>query len=180
MCADSVISLFFILFRYFASACIPLSIGFLVTIILLFSLRFLNRFAVDKKREITFWNALLIGIFQGLALQPGVSRFGVVFVLMRWLGYSGQIAFDTAWLLQIPVMASAILYTFYIVPFADITALVTMPGVGYSVVSSTLCALVFFFCAAYLAKKNRLWWCAFYVVIPFIFSVCIQFAFAWQ
>ena len=59
------------------------------------------------KNEFDFKDAFLIGIFQALAVIPGVSRSGAVITLGRFLGYSRFNSSKFSLFLSIPVIISA-------------------------------------------------------------------------
>ncbi len=52
-------------------------------------------------------HALLMGLGQALALQPGVSRSGVTMTVARGLGYDREAAVRLAFLMSLPVIAGA-------------------------------------------------------------------------
>jgi undecaprenyl-diphosphatase len=53
--------------------------------------------------------ALLIGIAQGLAVAPGISRSGCTIVAALWLGVRSERAFELSMLLSIPAVTGAVL-----------------------------------------------------------------------
>ena len=57
-----------------------------------------------------FGHALVMGLGQALALQPGVSRSGVTMTVGRLLGYDREAAVRLAFLMSLPVIAGAGLY----------------------------------------------------------------------
>ena len=59
------------------------------------------------KKEINLKDAFLIGVFQALAIIPGVSRSGAVITAGRFLGYSRFISSKFSLFLSIPVIISA-------------------------------------------------------------------------
>ncbi len=56
---------------------------------------------------ISFKNAFIIGIFQSLAIVPGVSRSAATIVGGMWLGISRTMIVEFSFLLAIPTMAAA-------------------------------------------------------------------------
>ncbi|MEA4835250.1 MAG: undecaprenyl-diphosphate phosphatase [Anaeromusa sp.] len=71
---------------------------------------------VDKKatqivsfEEITFKQAILIGVAQALALIPGVSRSGITMTTGRLLGFTREAAAKFSFLLATPIIAGAAL-----------------------------------------------------------------------
>ncbi len=61
--------------------------------------------------EFTLRDALLMGLGQALALQPGVSRSGVTLTVSRLLGFNREAAARLVFLMSLPVIAGAGVYT---------------------------------------------------------------------
>lgn len=78
--------------------------------------------AVDRARleprihdamDITPWLALKIGVFQCLAMIPGVSRSGATIVAAMLMGTSKRAAAEFSFFLAMPTMAGAFAYDLY-------------------------------------------------------------------
>lgn len=82
-----------------------LPLFFLITAIFVFSTKFIKK----KDKKITYLPALIIGIFQAVAILPGVSRSGLTIFSAMLLGLSPLNAFNFSFSLFIPVTAGAIL-----------------------------------------------------------------------
>ena len=67
----------------------------------------LSDFKKITKTEINLKDAFLIGVFQALAIIPGVSRSGAVITAGRFLGYSRFNSSKFSLFLSIPVIISA-------------------------------------------------------------------------
>ena len=67
----------------------------------------LSDFKKITKKEINLKDAFLIGVFQALAIIPGVSRSGAVITSGRFLGYSRFNSSKFSLFLSIPVIISA-------------------------------------------------------------------------
>jgi len=78
---------------------------FLFTCILVFSTKFIPA----KNKSLNYLSAFIIGIFQALAILPGVSRSGCTIFSALLLGLSPQAAFNFSFSLFIPATAGAIL-----------------------------------------------------------------------
>jgi undecaprenyl-diphosphatase len=63
--------------------------------------------AVTNLSSLSFGNAFLIGVFQSLALVPGVSRAGATIVGGELLGVERKTIVEFSFLLAIPTMAAA-------------------------------------------------------------------------
>jgi undecaprenyl-diphosphatase len=68
---------------------------------------------VRRIQQMNLAQALIIGVFQGLAVLPGVSRIGIVITVARTLGYERPDAARFALLLSIPWMLASALYGFW-------------------------------------------------------------------
>lgn len=62
---------------------------------------------IKNLNSLNYFNSFLIGLFQCLALIPGVSRSGAVLTLMRFFGFQRKFCVYYSNLLSIPVIASA-------------------------------------------------------------------------
>ena len=62
---------------------------------------------IRRIEHMTLGHALVIGLFQVLALIPGASRSGVTMTAARWLGYERPQAARFAMLMSIPVIAAS-------------------------------------------------------------------------
>jgi undecaprenyl-diphosphatase len=79
------------------------AMGFFVTALLLF----VSSYSVRKRRRLSTMRAsdgLITGAFQGLAVFPGISRFGIVYAVEGILGYSPKLRVMMAYLLAIPTI----------------------------------------------------------------------------
>lgn len=87
----------------------PLLVGLslLVTSVLLFSSRLFKKGSISLD-QIQPRQALIIGLFQSLAILPGISRSGATIVSGLYLGLSPQAAFSFSFLLSIPAILGAV------------------------------------------------------------------------
>ena len=71
-----------------------------------------DRFCLTVKgsEEMTFLTSLCVGIFQCLALIPGVSRSGSIIIFLRFCGYNRNFAVFFSNLLSIPVILAATVF----------------------------------------------------------------------
>jgi undecaprenyl-diphosphatase len=95
--------------------------------------------------------ALIVGLAQVLALIPGTSRSGITITAARFLGFTPDAAARFSFLLAIPVVAAAGLYSALKIAQGD--AVIDWPGflvaVGVSAVAGWVCI------AAFLALLQR-------------------------
>ncbi len=71
--------------------------------------------AEQFKREDTSlsWSiAIAVGLIQGLAVLPGISRSGLTIALLVWMGVSWQMSARTSFLLSIPTILGASFFSY--------------------------------------------------------------------
>lgn len=86
-----------------------LGIAFLVTAVLLFLVRKMK--GVKKDDDITYIDALIIGLFQMAALMPGISRSGAVLVGCLLVGLSREASLKYTFMLYLPVSVGSMVFS---------------------------------------------------------------------
>ena len=85
---------------------LAVGLGFVTTTFLLVS----TWWAADGSDETPSWGmSLLIGLVQGLAVMPGLSRSGTTICVALWLGIRRERAFELSMLASLPAVAGAVL-----------------------------------------------------------------------
>jgi undecaprenyl-diphosphatase len=64
----------------------------------------------EQFEEFQTREALLMGVAQAIALQPGVSRAGITISAGRWIGFTRDAAARLSFLMALPIIAGAGLY----------------------------------------------------------------------
>jgi undecaprenyl-diphosphatase len=64
-------------------------------------------------QDLSIKEALLIGLFQGLSIMPGISRAGSVILGMMILGYKREDSVTYSFFISVPTIISAGLFDFY-------------------------------------------------------------------
>ena len=83
-------------------------------ILIIIELKHKNKaYKINSLSQISLKQAFLIGIFQSLAMIPGTSRSGASIIGGLLLGFDRKIAAEFSFLLAIPTMIIATLYSFY-------------------------------------------------------------------
>ncbi len=95
----------------------------LTTLLLLTNLRFRHKADPDRIEE---WEAVAIGVIQGLAVFPGLSRSGSTIVLALALGIASRRAVKFSFLISVPAILGGALFTLK-------NGVSHLPGVGSSV-----------------------------------------------
>jgi len=80
--------------------------GFLVSAAFLLA----SGFAHGRSLELSWWQAAGVGLAQGVAVLPGVSRSGVTIAVAMLLGVQGSSAFRFSFLVSLPAIAGAAIY----------------------------------------------------------------------
>ncbi len=96
-----------------------ISIFFLVTALVLF---LSDRFKGEKDiKDITYLDALIIGLFQMVAILPGISRSGLTIFGALLVGLRRDVAFKFSFLMSIPVIAGSGILKISAVTFTPMT-----------------------------------------------------------
>lgn len=150
---------------------LPLACGFSITALSLYSLAYAP---VSKKIDI--WDVrsgLLVGLVQGCALLPGISRFGTTFTALRWLGYKNNDAFAFSFLIQWPlIFAGSLLGLKTLADAGLLQEIMTLP----LLICMTLAGIVaywLFCCVHAMIEKNLLWKFCYYMIIPVVLALVI-------
>jgi undecaprenyl-diphosphatase len=163
--ADIITGCFFILMHWYDRSWFPVGCGFVITASALASLYWCR----PKIYTPYSWrHALVLGVVQGCALFPGISRFGLTYVVGRWLRLTPYKAFEVSFLIEWPLITAACLASLPILgnPFIyeqflnPITLLVILGSGGIA-----WCALAL---VAYLIRTHRLWLFAWYMILPLL------------
>jgi undecaprenyl-diphosphatase len=137
---------------------------FLLTGLMVFSTKFIK----PGHKKITYPMAFIIGMFQALAILPGVSRSGGTIFSALILGLAPTTAFNFSFGLFIPVSIGAILLSLKDIFSAN---LVTPINLLVFVITGVVGIFVLS-CLQKLVIKNKFWIFGLYVVI---LSVCLFF-----
>lgn len=135
-------------------------IGIGITMLSLYSLRWTS----DTNKPLTTAKALSLGCVQALALFPGISRFASTYIAARWLGLSPRRAFETCFLIQVPLIIAAFFYFGLRGALHDglTVALPTM----ITIIGATAIAYIALWNMWRLALHERLWILALYMPVP--------------
>ena len=99
-----------LLFKYLAPSLIDgayLPLGFAVTSFLII---LSEKFSPAETRCLSLKNSLMTGVFQGVAVLPGISRSGATIAALRLSGVERSEAAEFSFLLSLPVIIGSALY----------------------------------------------------------------------
>jgi undecaprenyl-diphosphatase len=109
-----------------------------------------SKFGKERKNDITYINALLIGTAQGLAIIPSLSRSGMTITVALLLGINREKSFKFSFLLSIPAVVGALGLTFY-----EQRDLLTLAGIGLTEISvGILVTILLSFLALTLLRRT--------------------------
>ena len=151
---------------------VSLTVGFMVTAIALFSLKYLA-----EGKGVIEWNykhAVALGVVQSLSLMPGVSRFATTYVASCWLGYKRQDAFALSFLIQFPLLFGAACKGLLALRgyFESIQSLFDLQLLF--VILSASCISYLVLCGMYvLVIRKQLWYISWYMAVPILLSVLL-------
>ncbi len=89
----------------FTASPTAIGVGFLITTVLLISTGWVKS---GEAPSLTPWGALLVGVVQGLAVMPGISRSGSTIAIALWLGVRKDRAFELSMLMSLPAVFGAL------------------------------------------------------------------------
>ncbi len=133
--------------------------GFLISAVLLFIADFKNEgFKPINKRR-----ALYIGLAQGLALLPGISRSGSTLVCGLMLGVEKNQALDFSFLMSIPIIVASAVYESIKLFSTQIT--INWLGIFIVMISSFIFGILSIKIMLKLVKKNKLYFFSIYLIV---------------
>lgn len=111
--------------------------------------------------------ALILGLVQGLALVPGISRFAITFVTARLLGYSPRRAFQASFVIFIPLVIAG----FFVNGVGEFIKHpewfeIFTPALVLTMMLSTIVAYFLFVCAYRIALARRMSMFGLYMIVP--------------
>ncbi|MCB9709151.1 MAG: undecaprenyl-diphosphate phosphatase [Myxococcales bacterium] len=110
-------------------------------------------------RSITVSMGLVIGIAQGIAVLPGISRSGITLACGLLLGLSALDAFRFSFLIAIPAIVGATLYTMLTEHFGQIVWPPLIWGAALAGGSGYVALLI----VKRVLQQQRLWWFSLYL-----------------
>ncbi len=144
---------------------ISLSLGFLITAVTLFSLKFLRS---AKKCEWQFFDAILIGLAQTLAFVPGVSRLGLTYFSARVRNIRPHDALAISFIASVPLGIAGFVIGLYKLWISALYCF-DFYYLIYIIIAS-LGAYFLLFLLYCLIKRGRLWWLGWYMLLPMVVS----------
>lgn len=144
----------------------PLWLGFLITGITLYRLRFLDAQEYVALDTLSLKSSFVIACAQMISFLPGVSRFGLTFFACRFQKLSPSDSFFFSFLIALPLFCAAgikgaIIYyhaSFKCLPLSD-----SFFTLFTSIVLATLLSYYSFIMVGSLIRRNKLWYISYYM-----------------
>ena len=154
----------------FGGAYLP--VCFMITAVLLFLTELFSQKKSSKK--LTKKSALLVGIAQGLAVLPGISRSGATISAALLCGVGRENASKFSFLLSVPIILSSVL--FEIIDGISLNKPLFDVGIGQTLIAFVAAFVVGVISVKFMLKtfqKIKLWWFSIYLAGLSIFSFFI-------
>lgn len=132
--------------------------GFLVSAVLLF----VADFKADGKNYFNKRKSLLMGVAQGLAVLPGISRSGTTLVAGLMMGVEKNEALDFSFLMSIPIIIASAVYEG--IDLIKNPVSVNWVGMIVVLISSFIFGVLSIKLMLKIVKKNRLFYFSFYLI----------------
>lgn len=133
--------------------------GFLISAILLV----VADMKKDSFKPITNKSALYMGLSQGLALLPGISRSGSTLVCGLICGVEKQSALDFSFLMSIPIILASAVYESFKLFNSQIT--INWLGIFVVMLSSFIFGILSIKIMLKAVKKNKLYYFSIYLIV---------------
>ena len=147
-------------FESLFSSVTPVCVSLLVTGALLFGTRFVDSPTPGRAPRMAAWMAVALGVIQGLAITPGISRSGSTIALALFLGLDREQAARFSFLASVPAIIGAVIFKARDgMPAGDVDWLVV--GVGF--VTALLVGYGALVMLVALVKRGKLHRFAYYV-----------------
>ena len=117
-------------------------VGLFITGILLFGGGLLPGRLTKIPKDVSFWIALAIGFFQGIAVFPGISRSGMTIAACLLCGLNRKFAVKYSFIMSIPAVLGAAVLELKDIPGSG----VTLPVFGEYLAAAVLAGAAGYFC----------------------------------
>ena len=141
--------------------------GFLLSAILLV----IADLKKDSYKPITKRSSLYMGISQGLALLPGISRSGSTLVCGLLVGVEKNEALDFSFLMSIPIILASAIYETIKLFTSQIT--INWIGIFIVMVSSFIFGILSIKIMLKIIKKNKLYYFSIYLIVLSLITLLV-------
>jgi undecaprenyl-diphosphatase len=175
--SNSITTLIWFIFKFYLEESnwfgsnLHLLIGFCITTLFLFLLKFKENNICKCKININIYiKYIILGLIQGMALFPGISRFASTYTVSRFLNFTPKRAFQITFLLELPLIFAGFLLGIYHVNKISNTLSLT---IWLAIITATIISGFIFKFVKKLSQSNNLHKFSYYMIIPIVILIYI-------
>ena len=153
---------------------------FILTGVLLFSTYFIGKksssspAATKKIKEMSFFNAVIIGLFQSFAILPGISRSGTTITAALYTKLNSKDAARFSFLLSIPLITAAfLLKVFKLIQTPKAADIQFIAILSIGMIVSFIVGYISLKLLINMIQKGKFWLFSLYMIVPTIVSVVL-------
>ena len=153
-----------------------LFVGFLVTAIIMFIADYSCKHNYQYK-SLSYTNAIVMGVFQGMAILPGISRSGSTISSAMVQGVRREESAEFSFLMSIPAILGSLVFELFDIGSVtlNISAFALVCGFVFSAISGYFAIKVML----KVIKKAKFAWFGLYLLLLSIFLILNEYIFAW-
>ena len=137
--------------------------GLMLTAVLLILVEWAQRRGQRSSEELTWLDAVVVGLAQTVAVFPGVSRSGATLIAGLAMGMSRETAVRYSFLLAIPMLVGAAVWAIKDISGGDLAAL-GGAALALSFIVSFIASMLSIAFLIRLLQQRRLYWFSLYLV----------------
>lgn len=164
--ADLITLLFYVVKERYSMPTLPLTVGFIMTSLSLYSLRWC---ASRAYKTWHLYGAIILGCVQAIAFIPGVSRFGLTYVTARWLSITPRRSFQISFLIELPLIILASAYS--ICSYGKLYYELLSPHIILVMLVASIIAYIGLIGVGLLVAMDLMWLWSIYMIIPILISM---------
>ena len=150
-----------------------LYLGFMVTAIFLIIAQIVSQ-KEYQYRNLSYGNSIVIGVFQGLAIMPGISRSGSTITSAIVQGVRREQAAEFSFLLSIPIIFASLVYECFKLTGSTIT--ISTPCFIVAFIVALLAGVFSIKIMLKVVKRAKYWGFSIYLILLSIFLIVNKFA----
>ena len=128
----------------------------------------------NEEKEITFKSALVMGLFQGAAMLPGISRSGATLSGGLFCGLPKDKAANFSFLMSVPIIAAGAIYK--IIGLSAVTQSYQLPPLIVGFFAAAVSGFIAVKLMLEITKKAKLHYFAIYLIILGAFVLLNEYA----
>lgn len=140
--------------------------GIVITALLLY----LSSYDYKGNYSMTF-RFLILGIVQGCAAFPGISRLGATYAVGKILGLRSDQALYYSFLIHLPLCLGGFILGLYKLLHLHFFSTMNSLFIIITLLAASILSYGALYMTSVLAQKNKLYWISIYLIIPFTASL---------